>query len=98
MAWATKETVVGVEQIQSRFPEGLESDYVCPVLGRSLVEHLKSHWLTRILYDYKQGYEANKVKEQLQPELFSEKDWHCIAAVCGFPKSWAYRQFEEFGG
>ncbi|MBD3882136.1 hypothetical protein IFO70_10235 [Phormidium tenue FACHB-886] len=97
MAWVT-EPDCKISEITAKFPDGLESDYVDPILGRSLVEHLKSYWLVKQMHGYSDGYEANKVKAYLEPEKFTERDWLTIAKVCGFGKSWAFRQIEDFGG
>jgi hypothetical protein len=58
---------------------------------------LNSFWLLHQMHHYSQGYKATKVKEYLEPEKFTEKDWMAIATVCGFKRSWAIRQMEEFG-
>jgi hypothetical protein len=94
MAWASS-TVQTIGSMQARFPDGIETDYIDPVLGRSLTEHLKTYWLIREMHGYKEGYEAARVKESLDSEKFTEKDWLAIAEVCGFKRSWAYRQMEE---
>ncbi|MBW4514524.1 MAG: hypothetical protein KME11_04805 [Timaviella obliquedivisa GSE-PSE-MK23-08B] len=92
--WKGTEKKVEIANVKDVFPADLECDYVDPALGRSLVEHLKSYWLIRQLYRYADGYEANKIKEILEPQKFTIKDWTCIAKVCGFGMSWSYRQIE----
>lgn len=94
MAWST-ETSLNINQVSATFPE-VETDYIDPVLNRSLVEHLKSFWLLREMHGYSEGYEAAKVKQYLEKEKFSEKDWMAIAKVCSFSRSWAIRQLEEY--
>jgi hypothetical protein len=97
MAWNI-ELQQSVSEISAKFPDNLECDYVDPAIGRSLVEHLKSYWLVRQLHGYADGYEANKVKTYLEPHKFTEKDWLCIAKVCNFGRSWAFRQLENLEG
>ena len=92
MAWTT-DLKQSINEITESFP-GVQTEYIDPVLGRSLAEHLKSFWLLRQLHDYKPGYEAQKVCQYLEPGKFSEADWMAIAEVCGFKKSWAYKQME----
>ena len=94
MAWSKDGNPIA--SIKDKFPENITTDYVDPVLGRSLVEHLKTYWLIKRIYDYSGGYEANKVKELLEPEKFTMNDWAAIAQVCGFRKSWALQQMEEY--
>lgn len=94
MAWVTEKENT-ISSITAKFPD-IETDYVDPALERSLTEHLKSYWLVREVYGYSAGYEANKVREILEPEKFTEKDWKAIAKVCGFSRSWAIRQLEGF--
>lgn len=89
------EPTFSLEQIKP-FSLEIETDYVDPILGRSLAEHLKTYWLVRSLYDYSAGYEANKVREVLEPQKFTEKDWIAIAKVCGFSRSWAIKQLEQY--
>lgn len=74
----------------------IDTDYVDPALHRTLAEHLKSFWLLRQMHYYSQGYEAAKVKEYLEPEKFTEKDWLAISTVCEFKRSWAMKQLEEW--
>lgn len=95
MGWKSEE-VLAIGKVEEKFPEGLDCDYVDPLLGRSLVEHLKSYWLIRQQHGYAQYYEANKVKQYLEPEKFTTKDWLCIAKVCGAKPSWAMKQLEEY--
>ena len=94
MAWLTK-AEREISSITEQFPE-IETDYVDPVLYRSLAEHLKPFWLLRQMHDYSQGYEAAKVKEYLEPEKFTEKDWFAISTICDFKRSWAFKQMEEW--
>lgn len=93
MAWST-ESEVDISSVTEAFPD-IETDYIDPVLSRSLSEHLKSFWLLRKMHGYSDGYEASKVKQYLQPDKFTEKDWFAIATVCGFKKSWAFKQMGE---
>lgn len=96
MGYRTAEKKIEIDGLDALFSHSdLECDYVDPALKRSLIEHLKSYWLIRHLYEYAEGYEANKVKEILEPEKFTIKDWLCIGKVCGFPTSWSYHQLER---
>lgn len=96
MAWAANiETPIDkISEEYASCPE-VETDYVDPAIGRSLAEHLKTYWLVRRLYGYAPGYEANKIKETLETQKFTDRDWAAVARVCGFSKSWAGRQKQE---